>query len=515
MHARLQKDNYRKMKRIGAIILSTAVAASMIAGCTKQITDTDPTGLSTNSTAAATSASADNSVSETDPQTPQSFEELYANQLVTFLDHQYYYDGEAIPTTESNFYFINSFLDLSGYAQMGYYPATNLGYIDLAADFSGDGYNTFGDYFIEYAENSIESTCILCARAKAENITLSDDTRKDIDAMFEDIKTTKAADSGMSLDEYLQFYYGPGNDEAHFRATLERYYLADAYTREYCKNYEFSDEEKNIPYIRYALFYAPETAEQSAKDQALSEATTMKDACSSIDDLTGLAQTAQENGLVYDQGDIAVPKGQMVPKFEEWAYGEGRTVGELDIIYAPEYGYFVVGYLGLQEQSSDVLDQYAMQQLSEEILAEIDEGKHDFHTNDAFLPAPEGPTATPLPDYAIPSEGVTFDPNSTTATEYNGSTGGNTTTTDVLIVVFLTLAGVAIAAVIVILVVSAVKNNKNGSSVRSSKKYYSDEEDDYEDDENPLNTGDDEDPADNGVIVEEPDPEGSGEDIEE
>ena len=187
----------------------------------------------------------------------------------------------------------------------------------------------------------------------------------------------------------------------------------------------------------------------------------MKDSCSSIDDLTGLAQSAQEMGTVYDQGDIAVPKGQMVPKFEEWAYEEGRTIGELDVIYAPEYGYFVVGYLGLQPQSQDVLDQYALQMLSKELLDEVDAGTHNFHTDDVFLPAPAGPTATPAPDYAIPSEGVVFNPDSTVATEPAGNMNSTATKTDVLIIVFFTLAGVAIAAVIIILIVSAMKNSKN------------------------------------------------------
>ena len=466
-----------KMKRIGTLLLSTAMAATVIAGCSQQITESTVSGTALETTAATAAQAADNGgeAVAADPQEPQSFEELYATQLTTFLDHQYYFDGEAIPKTESNFYFINSFLDLSGYASMGYYPATTLGYIDLAAEYSGDEYATYGDYFIKYAENSLETTYILYKRSAAEGVTLSQQTREDIDAMMESINNEKAAGSGKSLDDYLQFYYGPGMTEANFRDTLERYYLADAYSKVYCENYAFSDEEKNVPYVRYALFYAPETAEQSAKDDALAAATAMKDSCTSIDDLTGLAQSAQENGIVYDQGDIAVPKGQMVPKFEEWTYEEGRSVGELDVIYAPEYGYFVVGYLGLKEQSQDVLDQYALQQLSKELLEEVDSGSHDFHTDDVYLPSPAGPTATPIPDYAIPSEGVVFDPNATVASQPDGQVTGQQSTTDVIIIVFFTLAGVAIVAVIGILIFSAVKNGKNGPASSGSSKKGSDD----------------------------------------
>ena len=300
------------MKKISALILSTAIIASLFSGCNKEAAPSE-TAL-TSTPASETSAPAASDPVNVDE--PQTFEELYGDQLLNYINHQYYFDGEAIPVTETNFYFINAFLDLSGYANMGYYPATTLGFIDLSATFTGEEYETFGDYFVEYAENSIESTCILNLRAKEAEISLSDDTMKDIDEMLESIKNTQAANSGMSLDEYLQFYYGPGNDEATFRKVLERYYLADAYSKDFCDNYEFTDEEKNVPYIRYALFYAPDGASQEDKDKALEAATTMKDACTTIDDITPLAQAAQGNGVVYDQGDIAVPKGQMVPKFE-------------------------------------------------------------------------------------------------------------------------------------------------------------------------------------------------------
>ena len=479
MHARLQKDNYIKMKRFGAIILSTAIAATMIAGCNQKITENTTAGTNvTNQTVSGQAA--ETSAAYPEPQEPQSFEELYATQLTSFLDHQYYFDGEPIPKPEANFYFINAFLDLSGYASMGYYPATTLGYIDLAAEYYGDEYATYGDYFVKYAENSIESTFILAARAKAENVTLSEDTLKAIDEMMKNIESEKAANTDMTLDEYLQFYYGPGNDEATFRKNLERYYLADAYSKVYCENYPFTDEEKNVPNVRYALFYAPETAEQSVKDQALAAATAMKDSCKTVDDLKGLAESGQEAGTVYDQGDISVSRGQTVSNFEAWVYEEGRTTGDLDVIYAPEYGYFVVGYLGWQEQSADVLDQLAMQYLSKELIDEVNEGKHGFHTDDPFLPAPAGPTPTTVPDMAVPSEGVTFDPNSTAATEPGGSIGGQTSNTDVIIAVFFTLAGVAIIAVIGILIYSAVKNNnKSGSapSGKPSKKQYDDDDD--------------------------------------
>ena len=397
------------MKKIGALILLTVMILAVFSGCSN--------------TATVSVASA----------TYQPLINNYGEQLPQYLDKQYYFDDKPISIQESNFYFINAYLDLSTYAMYGYFPANAKGYLDLSAACTEPGYATYGDYFIEYAENSLESTCILLARAEAEGVTVTDEIKASIDTSLNDMKTNYAAPAGQTLDDYLQAYYGPGNTEAAFRTILERYYLADAYSKVYCENYVFSDEEKFVPYLRYALFYAPETSDQATKDKALETATAMKNACSTIDDLTGLAQNAQQAGTVYDQGDILVPRGRMVPKFEEWAYEAGRTVGELDIIYAPEYGYFVVGYLGTQEQEKAELDQIALQKLSQSLLDEINAGTHNLHSTDVKV--------------------------------------SSMTTTDVLIVVFFTLAGVAIAAVIVILIVNAMKKNKDtGSRGKSSSK---------------------------------------------
>ena len=163
----------------------------------------------------------------------------------------------------------------------------------------------------------------------------------------------------------------------------------------------------------------------------------------------------------------------MVAKFEEWAYGANRKEGELDVIYAPEYGYFVVGYLGLKERDKDTLDQIALNDLSASLKDEIANGGHDFHTDEAYGPAPAAPTPTTAPDVTPAEDGgtVTTDPTSASVpADQTTPVNKQLSTTDVLVVVFITLAAVAIAAVVIILIASAMKNGKNGGSKNSSAK---------------------------------------------
>ena len=598
-----------KIRKFGSIILLGIFAASMFSACGKKIDETDTT-LGTGETSIDIALPSETSpVVTVTPESRMTFEDVYGNQLMSYLNHQYYFDGEPIPVEESNFYFINAFLELSSDANMGYYPVTPAGSIDLAAELEVeiDDYKTYGDYFVKYAENALEMSLTLCSYARAEDVTLSDETLTAIDNMMDNIRYGSAANAGMTLDEYLQLYYGPGNDEATFRKVLERYYLADAYSDKYCREYPYSEDEIHTPYIRYALFYAPESADsdtrdqayQAAKDmkdscksitdlkqlaqsaydsglvreqgdsaaissqlsgypelwdwtfdedrqegdidiiyepdvgyyvigflgirdqityipkvryalfqpmdtdqnaltQAYTAAKAMKDACGDISDLTDLAETAYINGEVLDYGDILVTKGQLDTNFEDWAYDENRTDGELDVIYSPDFGYFVLGFIGTETKISDLLIDIAMKDLTNYALKESESGVHDFHTDDEYLPAPAAPSATPVPDIELTDDsgnGSAVNPEGTEATApgVQPQQNGTLRTADVLIVVFFTLAGVAIVAIIAVLIMSALKNSKKFSGVF---KESSDDSDDNSDEDSDVDSDDESDDDD-------------------
>ena len=243
------------------------------------------------------------------------------------------------------------------------------------------------------------------------------------------------------------------------------------------------DQITYVPYVRYALFQ-PKDTDQVSLTEAYTAAKVMKDACGSISDLTGLAETAYKNGEVLDYGDILVTKGQLDKNFEDWAYDENRTDGELDIIYSPDFGYFVIGYIRTEKQISGLLTDIAMKNLTNIALEESNSGVHDFHTDDEYLPAPAAPTATPVPEIELTDDGTEETVMNTEATEASAPVAqpqqnGSTKTADVLVVVFFTLAGVAIAAIIAVLIYSAVNNRIKSSGV--SRKDPDDDPDDNAD----------------------------------
>ena len=159
------------IRKTGSIILSGIFAASLFSGCGKTISETGNMVAPGETSAAFTLPSETYAQDPVTPVEPKTFEEVYGNQLMGYLNHQYYFDGEPVSLQESNFYFINAFLELSSDANMGYYPVTPSGGIDLAAELEVeiDDYDTYGDYFVKYAENALEMSLTLCSYARAND----------------------------------------------------------------------------------------------------------------------------------------------------------------------------------------------------------------------------------------------------------------------------------------------------------------------------------------------------------
>lgn len=383
------------MKRFLIVGLVFALGLTAISGCNKK--------LSSTSTDPEISLTFPTDIPETEPvveKDPETFEELYGNQLMSFMNHQYTFDGKEIPLTESNFYVVDAFIDLSNYAAYGYYPITKDGYIDLAAKCDDPEYKTYGDYMIGYAENSLQYTYILNKWAASEDITLSEETKASIDELLTEFTDGEAKDLNKTLDEYLQFYYGPGMTSEEFKVILEHYYLADAYSEHYYEHYSFSDDEKKAPNIRYALFYVPNNGSEADKEKALNNATDMKNSCETVDELSTYIENHQ---TIYDHGDIVIARGETVESFDTWSFDPSRQEGDIDLLYSPEYGYFVVGYLGLVDQDEEALKTIAMDALYDAMKKDIDSNKYNFGTEDVYTVAPAAPTATPVPTnpYAI------------------------------------------------------------------------------------------------------------------
>ena len=168
--------------------------------------------------------------------------------------------------------------------------------------------------------------------------------------------------------------------------------------------------------------------------------------------LPPFSYTNYQNGEAgaYQYGkEFAVSRGSCVQAYEDWVFAEERAEGDIEVIYAPEYGYFVVGYLGTTEVSQDLKDQIAVDAMSEEILALIDEGVYEFYTDTEYVAA--APVETTAPSAASETSGIGL----------TAETSGNALKTkDVIMTVLAAVGGIAIIAMVVMAIGNAFKKPK-------------------------------------------------------
>ncbi|MBO4450718.1 MAG: peptidylprolyl isomerase [Clostridiales bacterium] len=359
--------------------------------------------------------------------TKLTFETIYGKQLSGYLNHQYVFEGEKIPVVESNYYFIKTYGELCQYAAYGYLPATAEGYIDLSASYGNEG-QTYADYFVQQSELYLKRIYIYKQRAAEAGLTLGDEDKKAIDNEIDSRYENQAKPAGVSLDYILKLFFGPGCNEKTYRALLENAALASKYQQKYYEDFKVPEDQKNVPSITYALFYAPKSsASDDDKKKAEASAKEMLGKCKSIEDLKTLGTAAKSAGTCRDAGTLPVQKGKMVPAFEAWAYGEGRKAGEMDVIYADEYGYFCVGYNGMVELDESEKKDMASNALTAEVNEAIKTGKYTLEKKDV--------------DYS-----------------------------KILLIVFGSIAGVAVLVLIVVVVKTYGNSNKNGKKTSKAGK---------------------------------------------
>ncbi len=473
MEAKMKKEIGNILKTLTGIVLAVSFSLSGVnAVLADETSGTSASDTTASETEGTTTTETSESTLATVDLSGKDITNIYGSQFYPFLNHKYVFEGEEVPLTTSNFYFINAFLDLCNYAYYGYYPLTGEGYYDLAAEFSGEKYKDYAEIYVKYAEKTLENTLIMDKLAAEEKISLDFKSTQRMDDAIKGIED-KAKAASKTVEEYLHIYYGPDMSYDEFKRIMEGYYLADAYAQHFCDNYQFTDEQKFAPEIRYALFMAAEegTSDEDKK-AAEKKANDIKNASDSLEKLKTLGQEAATAGTCAECNDIHVTKGQTVSAFETWALDPARKEGDIDVIYAPEYGYFVVGYLGRTEQSEDYLNDLAVEELSNLIGKDIEAGKYQFETKDTYAPAV---TVAPTPTTA----GTQPSSSDTAATAASSSDTSNTTNkpssgnfwtpTNTIVVILAAVGGVALIAAIVILVVQFVRNGSSSKSKKSKK----------------------------------------------
>ena len=151
------------------------------------------------------------------------------------------------------------------------------------------GEMTWFDYFMDLTKSNVEQVLVLCEAAKADGFTLSDDDSHDHspDETLASMEAV-AAQSGVDLEYYLEFYYGEGVNEKVFRQCYELSEIASHYSEKMTAGYSFTEDEWNtyynenldtfrkVDYLSYTFKVETEAAADDATDDEKAAADALK-----------------------------------------------------------------------------------------------------------------------------------------------------------------------------------------------------------------------------------------------
>ena len=415
----------------------------------------------------------------------QTFDTMYGSQLPVYLNHQYYYDTNPIPLAESNFYFIHIFSIMSQDALNGDYPITGENFVDLAyplpnGELDQMSYSILGDVFKEWSDAQIQSTYIVLDLAKENNIELTAEELAGVDDYMAELDNM-AKSLGLDTESYLKLFYGDDCTPEVFRGIIERYQLSTKFSDEYYKICEFSEDEIMAPHVCHALFIDRKDTNEDGEEVVKTGKEIAEEflaTCTSPQDILtyGKRLVSSNDKACRECADYFVTKdSSFVEEFEKWAVDPERQVGDMDIVQT-QYGYHVMGFLGVEEVSDNVKQNLAMAALNDEVGAIAMSNVHSFYTNDKFGTPPEikGDTVpeeteeTTNPSLPLDEEGnIVIETTETTRPSEYITSSPIDPGKEILFGRYtsLIIAGAIILVIIVIVVFIVLKNRKNHTAL--------------------------------------------------
>lgn len=322
--------------------------------------------------------------------------------------------GEKVTAGEVAYYYYNN--DIIYYAQLyssyGYtgYPyslsqkadeqiitedaATELG---LDTEYVGQ---TYHEYFLDYALNSLRETRTLCAAAKDAGYTLSDEGKASIDEAFADLDSNRESyltsyGADLSRSKYLQLIYGTTMNANIYKQCLENATLAEEYyTNCFDSLADYSQEELDSYYqdnkasldsvTYYWRQFAPDSDAEDT-EAALAEAREAADAA--------LAEIEADPDLVRDNEDYTRTSGVMSAGtfYYDWLLDDARVSGDATVLDGGTAYYLLVFEDRFLDESNTVNIRHILVQAKNEddpATEDVDESTED-PTDEAFAAAEE------------------------------------------------------------------------------------------------------------------------------
>ena len=295
-----------------------------------------------------------------------TFENNYDAAAIAEMNKTVKIHGMQFTTLDYNYYFAQEYVQLytNGYGSI---QMTAAGFLDMNSNLTET--KTVKDYLGEQVIFDLQGEAFLLEYSQKNNLELDDEILQKIEDTFKETEET-AAQYGMTLDEYLQAWYGPDATVDGMRSVLQRYELVTLAMKHYVEVYPFAEGETLLPVVYHVLFptISLETGAKLSDEEcaaAKQRAEDLQKSVTGLEDLQTKADAAVAGGEAAEARQYRVNLGQMVKPFEEWCFAE-HNVGDCDIVET-DYGYHVMYFVGKEEADESERSQIAYKQFQDEM----------------------------------------------------------------------------------------------------------------------------------------------------
>ena len=256
---------------------------------------------------------------------------------------------------------------------LNYYGSDAQNMVDLYTPLSEQMYSedlTWQDYFIDNAFMAYRQYCALNDMAKADGFELSETAQNTIANAENELQEVAETMGFETIEEYLIANYGGGSTFENYMEYIHDHFVVQEYTAQLQNSFNYSDEEVeaffdehaaeyaekgvekidvNMAQLRYLMILPADDSEESytaidtAFDEMLADWETWED--KSEEGFMSFGEKWSEKGFAQDYLDAVAPGTISFSYFDDWAFGEPRTLGDTRTYYmqSGDYMFFYIG----------------------------------------------------------------------------------------------------------------------------------------------------------------------------
>lgn len=316
-------------------------------------------------------------------------------------------DGHKLSPAVLNYYYTNAYRTVQNY--MGSAMDTSKPLSEQ--EYTGDGYDTWADYVLDYAGSLAANTYAIYDEAVSKGFTMPEDSQSSIDNELAMISAYATMYGYSNANAFLTAQYGAGCNASNYKDYLTVTTLASAYSTSIANSLTYTQEQIDARYNENPEAYDGVTYHFFSVTPSLFPDETDTDAAMKL--CEEAAKDIAEKGkndeqgftdavLSYDESATSTLRedytvGSCAESYREWIADDARQEGDTTYVANGDTGYIAIYFVRHEDHTyqmpvvrhilisvSDTSDTTAMENAKSKATSILTEYEAGEHTEEAF-----------------------------------------------------------------------------------------------------------------------------------